>query len=400
MFDEDGNKAGAVLIFRDITERRAIERLKSEFVSTVSHELRTPLTSIRGALGLLSSGLLGPVAEKGQRMLEIAVSNTDRLVRLINDILDLERIESGRVELTRDTVDAQTVMEQAREGLQSIADEAGIRIVVAPAAGSLWGDSDRIIQTLTNLIGNAIKFSPANTTVMLSGHAGPADFTFSVVDQGRGVPDDKLDSIFQRFSQVDASDSRDKGGSGLGLAICQSIVGAHGGRIWAEKNDPAGTRLHFTIPLAAPAASSVRTIDPEAVPQDIEELSVLVVEDDADLAGVMTTALQRLGLRTFHTASGSEAVALCRQYEPNLIVLDLVLPDLDGFAIVSSLRESATLRGIPLLVYSALDVGSADQARLRLGPTDFLTKSRCSLTDFEEHVVRLLKTTKEDQNAA
>jgi CheY-like chemotaxis protein len=136
------------------------------------------------------------------------------------------------------------------------------------------------------------------------------------------------------------------------------------------------------------------------VPQDIEELSVLVVEDDADLAGVMTTALQRLGLRTFHTASGSEAVALCRQYEPNLIVLDLVLPDLDGFAIVSSLRESATLRGIPLLVYSALDVGSADQARLRLGPTDFLTKSRCSLTDFEEHVVRLLKTTKEDQNAA
>src|SRR5258706_8546155 len=118
MLNEDGNKAGAVLIFRDVTERRAIERLKGEFVSTVSHELRTPLTSIRGALGLLSSGMLGPIAAKGHRMLEIAVTNTDRLVRLINDILDLERIESGRVELTRAPVDAQAVLVQAAEGLQ------------------------------------------------------------------------------------------------------------------------------------------------------------------------------------------------------------------------------------------------------------------------------------------
>src|SRR5258706_5267155 len=288
MLNEDGNKAGAVLVFRDVTERRAIERLKGEFVSTVSHELRTPLTSIRGALGLLSSGLLGSIAEKGQRMLEMAVTNTDRLVRLINDILDLERIESGKVELTRGTVDAQAVMDQAREGLQSIADQASIRIVSEPVAGSLWGDSDRIIQTLTNLIGNAIKFSPANTTVTLSGTAGADNFTFCVADQGRGVPDDKLGSIFERFSQVDASDSRNKGGSGLGLAICQSIVTAHGGRIWAEKNDPAGTRLQFTIPLAVRPAVSRPAIE-TAVSQDGEGPSVLVVEDDADLARVMTT---------------------------------------------------------------------------------------------------------------
>ena len=406
MFDEEGAQLGAVVVFRDVTERRAIERLKSEFVSTVSHELRTPLTSIRGALGLLSSGLLGTVAEKGQRMLEIAVSNTDRLVRLINDILDLERMESGKVELARGPVDAQAVMEQAREGLQSIADEAGIRIKVDSGAATLWGDSDRIIQTLTNLIGNAIKFSPADTTLTLSGIAGEGEFTFCVADQGRGVPADKLDSIFERFSQIDASDSRDKGGSGLGLAICQSIVGAHGGRIWAEKNDPAGTRLLFTIPLAARFTPSVRMIDSENVTSAIApdgEPSVLVVEDDTDLARVMTTALQRHGLRTFHTASGSDAVALCRQHEPTLIVLDLGLQDLDGFAVVSSLRESPTLRHVPLLVYSALDVGSADQTRLRLGATEFLTKSRCSLADFEDQVVRLIKMvreTKDSQHAA
>ncbi len=147
MFDDVGNQQGAVVMFRDVTERRAIERLKSEFVSTVSHELRTPLTSIRGALGLLSSGLIGPIGEKGQRMLEIAVNNTDRLVRLINDILDLERIESGKVELVRRAVDANSLMAQSVEGLQSMADQAGVRIVLLPATGQVWGDSDRIIQT-------------------------------------------------------------------------------------------------------------------------------------------------------------------------------------------------------------------------------------------------------------
>ncbi|HXA17393.1 MAG TPA: ATP-binding protein [Thermoanaerobaculia bacterium] len=408
MFDEDGHQLGAVIVFRDVTERRAIERLKGEFVSTVSHELRTPLTSIRGALGLLSSGLLGPIAEKGQRMLEIAVTNTDRLVRLINDILDLERIESGKVELTRGTVDAQVVLDQAREGLQSIADQAGIQIVTEPATGSLWGDSDRVIQTLTNLIGNAIKFSPAGTTVTIGGTAGAEDFTFRVTDEGRGVPDDKLDSIFQRFSQIDASDSRDKGGSGLGLAICESIVTAHGGRIWAEKNDPVGTRLQFTIPLAVRSTSSLVTIESpapavSAVLRKDGAPSVLVIEDDTDLARVMTTALQRHGLRTFHTASGIEAVRLCMQHEPSLIVLDLGLPDLDGYEVVRSLRESEALRSVPLLVYSALDVGSADQSRLRLGTTEFLTKSRCSLADFEAQVVRLVGTVtneKDSQHAA
>jgi CheY-like chemotaxis protein len=429
-------------------------------------------------------------------MLEIAVSNTDRLVRLINDILDLERIESGVVELSRGLVDANAVMVQALEGVQAMADQARVRLVIVPATGALWCDSDRIIQTLTNLLGNAIKFSPPDTTVTLSGAAREADFAFCVADQGRGVPEEKLETIFERFSQVDASDSRDKGGSGLGLAICQSIVHAHGGRIWAEKNNPAGTLFQFTIPLAfAPAMESPasRTIlvfqddcspsvvellerrgfrvvpatssadvtalaisaQPDAIVLDVanggngwqivealkstaetrdipivvatgqlpesyesyaaavanwvrkplksDDLihaldlasaapSILVVEDDLDLARVMTTALQRHGIRTFHAVTGSDAVQLCRQHEPSLIVLDVGLPDMDGFAVVNSLRESATLGRTPLLVYSALDVGSADRSRLHLGPTEFLTKSRCSLADFEKHVVRLLET--------
>jgi PAS domain S-box-containing protein len=398
MFDEQGNKRGAVVTFRDVTERRAIERLKSEFVSTVSHELRTPLTSIRGALGLLGSGLLGPMAEKGQRMLEIAVSNTDRLVRLINDILDLERIGSGKVELARGPVDAHTVMIQAVQGLQSMADQAGVHLIITPASETLWGDSDRIIQTLTNLIGNAIKFSLPETTVTVSGTARTGDFAFCIADQGRGIPEEKLVTIFERFSQVDASDSRDKGGTGLGLAICQTIVTAHGGRIWAEKNDPSGSRFQFTIPLAAPAIIALQTTEGKgdsevSPPSDLagSAPAILVVEDDLDLARVMTTSLQSRGIRTIHAVTGSEAVRLCHKHEPSLIVLDIGLPDMDGYAVVRALRESTTLRSLPLIVYSALDVDRSDQARLRLGPTEFLTKSRCSLPDFESHVVRLLE---------
>ena len=399
MLDEKGKNLGAVVTFRDMTERRAVERLKSEFVSTVSHELRTPLTSIRGALGLLGSGLLGPIASKGQRMLEIAISNTDRLVRLINDMLDLERIGSGKVELARGPVDANDVMVHALEGLQPMADEAGVRLILERASATLWGDSDRIIQTLTNLIGNAIKFSPPDTTVTVGGTSGDEDFVFCVADQGRGVPREKRETIFERFSQVDASDSRDKGGSGLGLAICQSIVTAHGGRIWAEPNDPAGSRFQFTIPLAAPSTAAQPAIDwPMRNDEPAHSLDpaanahcILLIEDNLDLAGVMTTALQSRGIRTLHAATGRDAVRICGQHEPSLIVLDVGLPDMDGFAVVSALRESATFSRLPIIVYSALDVGSADRERLRLGPTEFLTKSRCSLTEFEGHVIRLLQ---------
>jgi PAS domain S-box-containing protein len=250
ILDGKGHVTGVAVTFRDITALKAIDKLKSEFVSTVSHELRTPLTSIRGALGLLGSGLLGPIAEKGQRMLDIAVANTDRLVRLINNILDLERMADGKAELTRAPVDAEVILKQATEGLHSIAAEADVRIVIEPASGTVWGDSDRIMQTLTNLLANAIKFSPPRTTVTVSGTAGGEEFVFCVADEGRGVPEEKLQTIFGRFSQVDSSDSRDKGGSGLGLAICKNIVTAHGGRIWAEKNYPAGSRFQFTIPLA------------------------------------------------------------------------------------------------------------------------------------------------------
>lgn len=256
--DHDGASNGVVVTFRDASERRAIERMKDEFVSTVSHELRTPLTSIRGALGLLSSGLVEWGSEKCQRLLTIATGNTDRLVRLINDILDLERIASGRVEPHFEFVDAHDLMCQTVDGVHAMAEQAGVTLLVAPVEATLWLDSDRIIQTLTNLVSNAIKFSPRDTAVKLTGTAADDHFLFSVSDRGRGIPGDQLETIFERFKQVDASDSRAKGGTGLGLAICRSIVQAHDGRIWAESGNGGGSTFHFTIPWADGPQSLLR----------------------------------------------------------------------------------------------------------------------------------------------
>jgi len=246
----EGDKTtGVVVTFRDISERRAVERLKDEFVSVVSHELRTPLTSIRGALGLLTSGLIGALPERGQRMLEIAVNNTDRLVRLINDILDIERMQSGKVTMQRQLCDAAALLQQASDEMRALADKAGVRLVVRPHPLRLWADPDRIVQTLTNLLSNAIKFSPPHTTVELSTARRGEEAVFTVQDQGRGIPTDKLESIFERFQQVDASDSRQKGGTGLGLAICRSIVEQHGGRIWVESGARVGSTFYFTLPV-------------------------------------------------------------------------------------------------------------------------------------------------------
>ncbi len=245
---EDGASVGSVLSFRDISQRDALDHMKDEFISTVSHELRTPLTSIRGALGLLSAGLLTNGSEKAASLLRIAVANSDRLVRLINDILDLERMQSGRAPLTFRHLNLEETVRQAIETMQPMADASNVRISCNSVPLWIEADSDRLLQVITNLLSNAIKFSPPHSTVRVLIAQSEEGATLSVIDQGRGIPGDKLESIFDRFQQVDASDSRQKGGTGLGLAICRTIVHQHGGRIWAEQNRDRGSAFRVILP--------------------------------------------------------------------------------------------------------------------------------------------------------
>jgi two-component system sensor histidine kinase VicK len=244
-----GKAVGVVVAFTDTTERRALDRMKDEFISTVSHELRTPLTSLRAALGLITGGSLASRPEKLQQMLDIATGNTDRLVRLVNDILELERIGSGKTELHYTMCSADDLFRRAAGLQQTGAAKAQLRITFNSQGVNVWADPDRVLQTLTNLISNAIKFSPPGGEIHLRSRRIDAnEAEIQVRDRGRGIPEDKLESIFERFHQVDASDSRTMGGTGLGLAICRSIVAQHGGRIWATSTLGQGSTLHFTLP--------------------------------------------------------------------------------------------------------------------------------------------------------
>ncbi|MCC3408721.1 MAG: PAS domain S-box protein [Microcoleus sp. PH2017_10_PVI_O_A] len=248
IFSDRGQLIGYVGTVIDITESRAIEKMKNEFISIVSHELRTPLTSIRGSLGLLAAGVLKDRPETAKQMLDIASSDTERLVRLVNDILDLERLESSQVTIVKQWCDTQVLMRKSAEAVMSLAAENHIDLSVLPAPAQIWADPDRIVQMLVNLLSNAIKFSPPGCIVTVRVEDLGARVLFEVKDRGRGIPADKLETIFGRFQQVDASDSRQKGGTGLGLAICRSIVQQHGGRIWAESVVSEGTSFYFTVP--------------------------------------------------------------------------------------------------------------------------------------------------------
>ena len=253
---DEGAIAGMVVAFQDISERRRLERMKDEFISTVSHELRTPLTSLRASLGLISSGSLDKRPEKQKQMLEVAIGNCDRLVRLVNDILDFDRVEKGALSLHREVLPAADILRRAADKEHEAALKANITFRFdTPASLLVDVDLDRILQVLAELVSNAIKFSPPQTIIKLAAQAvgkneesGQEEVCISVEDQGRGIAPEKLDVIFERFQQGDASDSRALGGTGLGLAICRRIVEQHGGRIWVESEPGKGSQFLFTLP--------------------------------------------------------------------------------------------------------------------------------------------------------
>ena len=247
---DEGAIAGMVVAFQDVSERRRLERMKDEFISTVSHELRTPLTSLRASLGLISSGSLDKRPEKQKQMLEVAIGNCDRLVRLVNDILDFDRVERGTLPMHREVLAIGDILRRAADVEHDAAVKAQITFRFETPAGLLVNvDQNRMLQVLSELVSNAIKFSPPQTIIKLAAQPIAHDeVCVSVADKGRGVPQEKLDMIFERFQQGDASDSRALGGTGLGLAICRKVVEQLGGRIWAESEPGKGSRFLFTVP--------------------------------------------------------------------------------------------------------------------------------------------------------
>jgi signal transduction histidine kinase len=238
-------------IMHDITKRREVDRLKSEFVSVVSHELRTPLTSIRGSLGLINSGVVGSLPEKVRHMIGIAYRNTDRLSHLINDILDMERIEAGRMDYQMKALKLQPLLEEAIEVNIGYAQSQQVRFVLAPSIPDVWinVDGHRFLQVMANLLSNAAKFSQPHTDVEISVSASALGCRVSIRDHGPGVPDDFHDKIFGKFCQANSSDQRSKTGTGLGLTISKAIIEQFGGTIGYDTIVGEGATFFFDLPV-------------------------------------------------------------------------------------------------------------------------------------------------------
>lgn len=339
-------------IIRDITERHEIDRMKNEFISVVSHEIRTPLTSLRGSLGLLSGGVISELNEQGKALIDIAVNNSDRLIRLINDILDLEKIESGKLELQFTSHQIGNLITRAIEEMGGLASGSGIKIETEVEPSLVDADGDAILQVLTNLISNAIKFSEPGSPILISSNFLENETEIHVADRGRGIPPEALESIFDRFQQVDSSDVREKGGTGLGLAICNAIVQQHGGQIWVESEPGNGSIFSFSLPRTAREPAPAPEPTPRLKPT---KATILLCEDDRGFVRLLELLLENEGYDFIPTFSAEEALAYLENHKVDAVLLDIHLPGMSGIDLLNKVKKFPDDKRPPVIVMSSDD---------------------------------------------
>jgi GAF domain-containing protein/CheY-like chemotaxis protein len=367
-----GAVVGTTITLRDVTREREIDRMKTEFVATVSHELRTPLASIKGSLHLLLSDD-GLVLDETQRhLVDISLKNTDRLIRLINNILDISKMEAGHIHLDLELHRPLDFVEMAVDGVRGFAESRGIAIEahVTAELPLVRVDVDRMVQVVTNLLSNAIKFSPERGVVSVGVRPVGSDLEIWVADQGQGIAPEDVGRLFRKFQQLDGRTVRAVGGTGLGLAICRGIVEEHGGRIGVDSRPGAGATFTVRLPIPGPVGAAPSRERPEERKE--EAPLILVVDDDPDVRALLRDVLQIAGFRIIEAGRVLEGVDLARQRLPDVITMDLMLPDLDGFEAIRLLREQPETRDTPVVVVSAIEVEPGDPRAL--GATVCLAK--------------------------
>ena len=349
----------------DIEKLTELERLKTDFVSTVSHELRTPLTSMRGALGLLLGGVAGEMPGKGRELLRIALSNTDRLIRLINDILDIEKIDAGHVEIRRIRLSLPDLLETTIAGLEGLARDADVVLEFREGPNAeVIGDSDRLIQVFTNLISNAVKFSPKGGQVEISLIKRDDRVVVEVRDHGVGIPPEFASRIFGRFQQAGGAESRRSGGTGLGLSIAKAITELHGGQIGFRDAEGGGSVFYVALPEAI-----------REVVGNSERPAVLLVEDDESMRQVLCALIEPFA-RPIGVADAQSAIQILSQEPISVVVLDHGLPDIDGFALARALRADKRMRRCTILLYSAQEFEPDQLRSAGIRATDAFVKTR------------------------
>jgi PAS domain S-box-containing protein len=359
---------GAVLVIHDITREKEVDRLKTEFISITSHELRTPLASIKQAIYLVLSQTVGAINEQQKKFLDIGKRNVDRLSKLINDLLDLSKIEAGKLKLERSEEDINHIAHEVVLTFEASAKERGLALEekLLPDLAKFYFDPNKISQVVANLVSNAIKFTPAGGKITVASSyygSDPNYIEISIKDSGLGIPKEDFDKLFKKFQQLDMALNRKTGGTGLGLAICKQIVELHGGRILAESEGrDKGSNFVFILPKEV------------KVMEETKKKRIMVIDDEKDLCDTVQATLQSKNYAVEAALSGQEGLDKIAQSKPDLIILDLMMPQMDGFAVAEKLKKNPEASQIPIIVLTALDQEESAKKALTMGAKGYLVK--------------------------
>jgi signal transduction histidine kinase/DNA-binding response OmpR family regulator len=365
--DKEGNLLGYVRTIHDITLEKEVDLMKSEFISTVSHEFRIPLTSIKGYIDLILEGDAGDINETQQEFLAIVKKNSDRLINLINDFLDISRIESGRIQFKMVSLNIGEVIEEVITSFRELMERKGmiLNLSILEGLSQVRADRDRIIQVLNNLVSNAIKYTDAGGKITIAVRQDGNHLVISVSDTGAGISPEDQRNLFDKFYRVDSTLTQEIGGSGLGLSICKTIVEKHDGDIWVNSEVGKGSTFSFSLPVFKKAKRPRSKLIKQG-------MRVLVVDDEPDIANLIQIYLQKEGYYVIKAFDGEEALSLARKEKPDLITLDIMMEGMDGFEVLRRLKADSSTASIPVVVISAI---LDEEKGYRLGAADYLAKS-------------------------
>ncbi len=386
---------GTILLIRDITVEKQVDRMKTDFVSSVSHELRTPLTSVLGFAKLIQKKLddtIFPLVQSDDKKIQravkqvaenvgIIISEGTRLTKLINDVLDIAKMEAGKIDWHMEPLTVEEIVDRALSATSALFETKGITPIrdVAADLPPTIGDKDRLIQVVINLISNAVKFQDRGSITCRARREGDV-LRISVIDQGIGIAAEDIPKVFEKFKQVGDTLTNKPQGTGLGLPISKEIVEHHGGMLWAESEVGKGSTFYFTLPIVAPPTEETapsNQIEPAVAADPVRDAiavagkSILVVDDDANLRQLLRQELEQRGYHVREADCGTEAIAQIRAQPPNLVMLDIMMPQMSGFDVAVVLKNDPTLAHVPILILSGLE----ERARAAsLSVEGFLTK--------------------------
>ncbi len=373
----EGDIVSVIATMQDMTPLEELERLRAEFLGMVSHELRTPLTAIKGSAASALSSTSPLNSAEAYQYFRIIDEQADRMRGLINDLLDVTRVEAGTLSITPEASNMASLVDQARAAFLGGGAGNNVEVDLPPNLPPVAADRQRMVQVLANLLSNASKYSPASSTIMVTASQRDSHVVVSVADEGRGVSAEGLPQLFRKFLRINGADGKTEvGGEGLGLAICKGIVEAHGGRIWAESDGLGlGTRFTFTVPVAGEDGPDAADGPDElaALPREAARLRtrILAVDDDPQMLRYVRHTLSQAGYTTIVTGDPEEVDRLIEVEKPHLILLDLALPGANGFDLMKRIAE---VTDVPVMFLSGRATNHDISRGLEMGAADYVVK--------------------------